>query len=210
LTDETIWWKDLAVAGEERGARNHSSAREVDLASEIDIAALVGRVALRDRAAFAQLYSQVSPKLFSVCLRILRDRGEAEDALQDVFVKIWQRAGRFAAAGHSVMAWLVTIARNHSIDVLRARRPTGESTDEDWQIADPAPGPEQAALMKWEGKRIDRCMEALDPDRAGAVRSAYVEGLTYQELADLHGVPINTLRTWLRRSLLKLRECLDR
>jgi RNA polymerase sigma-70 factor, ECF subfamily len=64
--------------------------------------------------------------------------------------------------------------------------------------------------MKWEGKRIDRCMEELDPDRAGAVRSAYVEGLTYQELADLHGVPINTMRTWLRRSLMKLRECLDR
>lgn len=180
------------------------------MASESDIAALVGRVALRDRAAFAELYSQVAPKLFSVCLRILRDRGEAEDALQEVFVKIWQRAGRFAAAGHSVVAWLVTIARNHSIDVLRARRPTGESSDDDWQIADPAPGPEHAAMMKWEGKRIDRCMEELDSDRAVAVRSAYVDGLTYQELAERYDVPINTMRTWLRRSLLKLRECLDR
>lgn len=177
---------------------------------ESDIAALVTRIALRDRAAFAELYSQVSPKLFSVCLRILKDRGEAEDALQEVFVKIWQRAGRFAAAGNSVMAWLVTIARNHSIDVLRARRPMGESREDDWQIADPAPDPEHEAVLKWEGKRIDRCMEELDPDRAVAVRSAYVEGLTYQELAERYAVPINTIRTWLRRSLLKLRECLDR
>lgn len=180
------------------------------MATDRDIAALIGRVALRDRAAFAALYSQIAPKLFSVCLRILKDRGDAEDALQDVFVKIWQRAERFAAAGNSPVAWLVAIARNHAIDVLRARRPFAEATDDDWQIADPAANPERDAVLAGEGKRIDRCMDELDSDRAGAVRSAYVEGLTYQELADRHGVPINTMRTWLRRSLLKLRECLDR
>jgi RNA polymerase sigma-70 factor, ECF subfamily len=187
-----------------------SVGREGDLATDRDIAALIGRVALRDRPAFAELYSHVSPKLFSVCLRILKDRGEAEDALQDVFVKIWQRADRFAATGTSPVGWLVAVARYHSIDVLRARRPFADPLDEDWQIEDPSADPERDAVLTGEGKRIDRCMEELDSDRAAAVRSAYVEGLTYQELAERHSVPINTMRTWLRRSLLKLRECLDR
>jgi RNA polymerase sigma-70 factor, ECF subfamily len=180
------------------------------LGTDRDMVALIGRVALRDRAAFAALYSDIAPKLFSVCLRILKDRGEAEDALQEVFVKIWQRAERFAATGTHPVAWLVTIARNHSIDVLRARRPFADVAEEDLQIADPSADPERDAVLTGEGKRIDRCMEELDSDRAAAVRSAYVEGRSYQELAERHGVPINTMRTWLRRSLLKLRECLDR
>jgi RNA polymerase sigma-70 factor (ECF subfamily) len=176
-----------------------------------DIAALISRVALRDRAAFSSLYSATAPKLFSVCLRILKDRAEAEDALQEIYVKIWQRADRFAATGAGPSGWLVAIARNHAIDLLRARRPVGDSIDEEGSsIVDSAPDPERAAVVKGEGRRIDRCMEELESDRASAVRSAYVEGLTYQELAERHDVPLNTMRTWLRRSLLKLRECLDR
>lgn len=176
-----------------------------------DIAALISRVALRDRAAFSSLYSATAPKLFSVCLRILKDRAEAEDALQEIYVKIWQRADRFAATGAGPSGWLVAIARNHAIDLLRARRPAGDSIDEEGSsIVDSAPDPERAAVVKGEGRRIDRCMEELESDRASAVRSAYVEGLTYQELAERHDVPLNTMRTWLRRSLLKLRECLDR
>lgn len=180
------------------------------MATEADIAALIGRVALRDRAALSGLYSAIAPKLFSVCLRILKDRSDAEDALQDVFVKIWQRADRFAATGISPIGWLVAVARNHSIDALRARKPVSDSIDESFDIADTAPDPEAETVLKGEGKRIDRCMEELESERAMAVRSAYVEGLSYQELADRHGVPLNTMRTWLRRSLMKLRECLDR
>jgi RNA polymerase sigma-70 factor (ECF subfamily) len=176
-----------------------------------EIAGLISRVALRDRAAFSALYTAAAPKLFSVCLRILKDRTEAEDALQDVFVKVWQRADRFAAIGTSPMGWLVTIARNHAIDILRARRPVAESIEEEGRsLADSSPDPEAATVVKGEGRRIDRCMEELESDRASAVRSAYVDGLTYQELAERHRVPLNTMRTWLRRSLLKLRECLDR
>ncbi|MGE7370720.1 sigma-70 family RNA polymerase sigma factor [Neorhizobium sp. NPDC001467] len=176
-----------------------------------DLAAMISRVSLGDRGAFSALYSATSPKLFSVCLRILKDRTDAEDALQEIFVKIWHRADRFAASGINPLGWLTAIARNHSIDLLRARRPVASNIDEDgWDIADSGADPEQAAVLKGEGKRIDRCMEELESDRAGAVRSAYVEGLSYQELADRHAVPLNTMRTWLRRSLLKLRECLDR
>ncbi len=176
-----------------------------------DLAGMISRVSLGDRAAFSALYSATSPKLFSVCLRILKDRTDAEDALQEIFVKIWHRADRFAASGINPLGWLMAIARNHSIDLLRARKPVASNIDEDgWDIADSGADPEQAAVLKGEGKRIDTCMEELESDRAGAVRSAYVEGLSYQELADRHAVPLNTMRTWLRRSLLKLRECLDR
>jgi RNA polymerase sigma-70 factor (ECF subfamily) len=180
------------------------------LSSEADIAVLIQRVALRDRAALALLYPAVSPKLFSVCLRILRDRSDAEDALQEVFVKIWQRADRFAAAGTSPVGWLVAVARNHAIDRLRARKPAGHSLDEVHAIVDTGRNPETESILKGEGRRIDRCMQELEPDRALAVRSAYVEGLSYQELAERHDVPLNTMRTWLRRSLMKLRECLER
>ena len=175
-----------------------------------DIAVLISRVALKDRIAFSSLYAKSSPKLFSVCLRIMKDKGDAEEALQEVFMKIWQRADRFAAAGHSPMAWLAAIARNHSIDVIRARKPVASDIDQHWDLADPTPDPEHQAVNSGEGRRIDSCLQELESDRAAAVRSAYVEGLSYQELADQHGVPLNTMRTWLRRSLLKLRECMDR
>ncbi len=170
---------------------------------------LISRIALKDRAAFSVLYSKASAKLFAVCLRILRDRSEAEEALQDVFIKIWQRSGRFAVEGRNASGWLTAIARNHSIDVLRARKPVADQIDEAYDLADPSPDPEQGAVMSGEGRRIDRCMELLEADRAIAVRRAYVEGLSYQELADQFRVPLNTMRTWLRRSLIKLRECLD-
>lgn len=174
-----------------------------------DISPLIGRVSLRDRAAFSQLYQKTSPKLFAICIRILRDRAEAEEALQEIYIKIWQRADRYATGETSPMAWLSAIARNHAIDMIRARKPVANTIDEAYDLADPSPDPEKSALNSAEGRRIETCMEQLDKERADAVRKAYVEGLSYQELAELFNVPLNTMRTWLRRSLLKLRECMD-
>ncbi|HEV7318739.1 MAG TPA: sigma-70 family RNA polymerase sigma factor [Ensifer sp.] len=175
-----------------------------------DIAGLLGRVSLGDREAFAELYRQTSPKLFGICLRILGNRGEAEEALQEIYVKIWQRAGRFSQGQAAAMSWLAAIARNQAIDLIRARKPAANVIDEAYDLADPAADPEKSAVVKAEGRRIDACMEELEKDRAEAVRRAYVEGLSYQELADNFAVPLNTMRTWLRRSLLKLRECMER
>ena len=178
--------------------------------SSDELAVLLSRVALKDRAAFARLYSTTSSKLFAICIRILRDRSDAEEALQEIFIRIWQRADSFASDGNRPMAWLATIARYYCIDRIRAKKPQGVELDEAEDVADLAPDPEQHAVLSGEGKRIDSCMEELDSPRAAAVRHAYVEGLSYQELAEQFGVPLNTMRTWLRRSLLKLRECLDR
>jgi len=175
-----------------------------------DIASLVSRVAMRDQSAFSELYNKTSPKLFGVCLRILKNRTDAEEVLQEVFVRIWQRADRFIASENPAMGWLTSIARNRSIDAIRARKPVADEIDAVYDLADDDPDPEKQAVMKGEGRRIDLCMETLEDGRADAVRSAYVEGLSYQELADQYAVPLNTMRTWLRRSLIKLRECMDR
>jgi RNA polymerase sigma-70 factor (ECF subfamily) len=173
------------------------------------IAGLIGQIALRDRNAFRDLYARTSAKLFGVCLRILRDRAEAEEALQEVYVKVWQRADRYVQSGYSPISWLVAVARNHCLDILRARKPSGEDIDLALDIADAGPDPEQAAVQGSERARIDGCLEQLESDKADAVRGAYLDGYSYEELAARHSVPLNTMRTWLRRSLIKLKDCLS-
>lgn len=177
-------------------------------AASPDIADLIARTALGDRGAFRTLYTRTSAKLFGVALRILKDRAEAEEALQDIYVKIWQRADRYQAGQYSPISWLVAVARNHCLDRLRVRRPVADGIDAALDIADAGPDPEQAAAGTEERGRIEDCLGRLEADRADAVRGAYLDGYSYDELARRHGVPLNTMRTWLRRSLMKLRECL--
>lgn len=174
-----------------------------------DIEALIQKVGLRDRAAFSALYDATSAKLFGVCLRVLNNRAEAEDALQDAFVKVWHKADRYGVTGHSPMTWLITLARNTAIDKLRARKQGSVDIDEVHDLSDAAPTPEAAAIASSEKMRLDACLDTLDPDRAAAVRSAYLDGDSYNDLAARFDVPLNTMRTWLRRSLLKLKDCLS-
>jgi RNA polymerase sigma-70 factor, ECF subfamily len=181
----------------------------VDKGEDAGLGKTLSRVALGDRKSFGELYNATSRKLFSVCRRMLRDQADAEEALQEIYVKVWRNASRYNPDKAAPMTWLISIARNHAIDTLRARRPDAEDLDTVYDMSDPAPGPEANAVNAGEGRRIDDCMQILESGRAEAVRSAYVEGLSYMELAEMHDVPVNTMRTWLRRSLLKLRECLD-
>jgi RNA polymerase sigma-70 factor (ECF subfamily) len=175
-----------------------------------DITKLIVKVSTKDRAAFDLLYKQTNAKLFGVCLRVLNDRAEAEEALQEVFVKIWTKADRFAVSDLSPISWLVAIARNHAIDRVRSRRQPTAEIDAALHVADPTPGPERMAIAGSEHERVHHCLEELEEERAAAVRGAYLKGESYAELAERHGVPLNTMRTWLRRSLMKLRECLER
>jgi RNA polymerase sigma-70 factor, ECF subfamily len=174
-----------------------------------DIANLIARCALRDRAAFRDLYGRTSAKLYGVTLRILKDRSQAEEALQEVYVKVWQRADKYVPGGYSPISWLVAVARNHALDVLRARKPQSEDIDMALDVADASPDPEQAEAARGERARIDNCLDQLDGEKADAVRGAYLDGYSYEELSARFKVPLNTMRTWLRRSLLKLRECLS-
>jgi len=175
-----------------------------------DVEELIAQVGLGNRAAFSSLYDATSAKLFGVCLRILNDRAEAEDALQETFVRIWQKSNTYAANGYSPMTWLITLARNLAIDKLRKRKAGSVDIDEVYDLADSGPTPEAAAAASSERAQIDGCLDELEPDRAGAVRDAYLEGHSYNELAAKYDVPLNTMRTWLRRSLAKLKDCLTR
>jgi len=175
-----------------------------------EIDRLLSRIALGDRQAFSRLYDACAPKLFGVCLRILRERSQAEDALQETCVKIWRNSQSYAGGSQSPMAWLVSIARNHAIDVLRARRAPAVDIDEAIGISDPGPDPERNAIISDETRRLTACLEEQKPERAEALRAAYVEGYSYEELATRFSVPLNTMRTWLRRGLMSLRECLER
>ncbi|MEZ5794688.1 sigma-70 family RNA polymerase sigma factor [Albidovulum sp.] len=174
------------------------------------IAGLIVATAGADRNEFRNLYRATSAKLFGVCLRILKDRSEAEDAVQEVFTRVWLNARRYDAARARGMTWLIAIARNHAIDRLRARPAAREGDDSAIaEIADRAPGPEAQVVARGEARRIADCFEGLEPARAEAIRGAYLGGLSYEELSRRHDVPMNTMRSWLRRGLMKLKECLE-
>lgn len=175
-----------------------------------EIEALIAQTALGSQTAFAELYDATSGKLFAVCLRVLTERAAAEDAMQETYVKVWKNAGRYQVTGHSPMTWLITIARNTAIDRLRARHVDHDLADYSERLPSSGLSPEQAAIAHSEAKRITQCLDELDVDRRAAISGAYLQGQSYQELSEQFDVPLNTMRTWLRRSLIALRECMAR
>lgn len=183
----------------------HMASQDKNLLEE-----LIARCALGNRTAFSELYDATSAKLLAVCLRVLKERAAAEDTMQDVYVKIWKNAGRYQVTGHSPMTWLITIARNTAIDRLRAERRDEDIADHDSRLAGPGPTPEQSAIAASEAGRLGACLGELDPDRRAAVTGAYLDGQSYKALAARFDVPLNTMRTWLRRGLGALRECMAR
>jgi RNA polymerase sigma-70 factor (ECF subfamily) len=130
--------------------------------------------------------------------------------LQDIYIKIWHNADRYQANGLSPMTWVITIARNHCIDRLRARRPLAGGIEQVADIPDATPGPEALAILSGERARLAACLGELEANKAIAVRRVYLDGATYADLANYFAVPLNTMRTWLRRSLGNLRDCLSR
>lgn len=175
-----------------------------------DLAELLSQIALGNRPAFSRLYSLTSAKLFAVLLRLLNNRAEAEDALQEVFIKIWQRADRFRPSGHSAMPWLITVARNHAIERLRVRHRDPVPLEEPDQNASAEASPERNLAAHSDLSRVEECLGELESDRANALCSAYLDGDSYQTLAERFDVPLNTMRTWLRRTLQKLKACFER
>ena len=175
-----------------------------------EIENLIARVALGDRKAFTQLYDATSSKLFGVVLRVLNNRASAEDVLQETYMKVWRYADRYMSNGMSPMTWLITIARNTAIDRVRATRESADVDDLADRLVASGPTPEQSVIAAGEASRIAACLDELEQDKSQAVRGAYLQGLSYAELAEKFSVPLNTMRTWLRRSLISLRECMER
>lgn len=180
-------------------------------AAPADLQPLMTRIAAGDRAALRQLYQATSAKLFGVALRILSDREEAEDVLQEVYVTVWRRADRYDAAKAGVMTWVATIARNRAIDRLRARGPMAYAEPvEDLQIADGGPGAEALLEAAGDAARLQGCLGELDGRTQAVIRTAFFEGVTYEALAHRMSEPLGTVKSWIRRGLAKLKGCLER
>ena len=175
------------------------------------LAEALGRVAEGDRGAFHEVYQRTSAKLYGVCCRILGEGPEAEDALQEAYVNVWRRAERFDASRASPITWLVAIARNTAIDRLRARgNRTTAPIEEAFELADDRPRADALLEDAGETRRLHGCLGELQ-DRDGAlVRTAFLEGASYPELAERANEPLGTIKSRIRRALLKLRECLGR
>jgi RNA polymerase sigma factor (sigma-70 family) len=177
------------------------------------LVAALARVAGGDRAALQIVYQDTCAKLFGVCLRILNDRSEAEDVLQEVYLTVWRKAAGFDPARASPITWLVAIARNRSIDRLRAAaggRRMDPIDDAAQAVRDPAPVAVELVEAAQESSRLGLCLEQLEPRQSIAIRSAFLDGNTYEELALRMKVPLGTMKSWIRRGLLKLRDCLER
>lgn len=170
---------------------------------------LIAAVAKGDEAAFERLYNATKAKLFGVVLRILRREDLAEEIVQETYVKVWNAAGQFNPGLASPITWMVSIARNRAIDTLRKR---GEVPIEDepaaMEVASDSPDPLARREMTEELKRLLSCVGRLEPDRQKLVLLAYYNGWSREQLAEKFNAPVNTVKTWLRRSMIELRECL--
>ena len=174
------------------------------------LSGLLTRTGRRDQGAFAELYQHTGGRLFGVCLRMLRDPVDAEEVLQEVFTTVWRRADGFDPARANALTWLVALTRNKAIDRLRRRREVllDDPIDLD-RMMDERPTPPDDAEAGQEYVRLQKCLEALEPNQRRSVRAAFFTGATYKELAARCQVPLGTLKSWIRRGLIQLRECLE-
>jgi RNA polymerase sigma-70 factor (ECF subfamily) len=162
-----------------------------------------------DQQAFARLYRLCSPKLFGVLLRILRREDWAQDVLQEVFVSVWQHAGEYAPGRGAAMPWLVQIARNRALDGWRRSRHEVADPDADLEaIPDEGPSAEARLARDRDAVLLHDCLGRLAERQRECVQIAYFEGLSHSELAQRLGLPIGTVKTWIRRGLIALKECL--
>lgn len=174
------------------------------------LAAALHGIAAGDRAALATLYRETSGKLFAVCRRILLDGHDAEEALQETYLAIWRRAGGFDAARGSSSTWLVVVARHCAIDRLRSRRRApAASIDEADEIADDRPSAFDLASAGHDERRLHACLGELAAGDRAFVATAFFEGESYATLATRQSLPLGTVKSRIRRALLKLRACLE-
>ncbi len=172
----------------------------------------IAQTAAGDRAALQTVYRLTSAKLFGVCLRILSDRAESEDVLQEVYLTVWNKAGVFDPGRASPMSWLIAIARNKAIDRLRAGRigRRMDPIDAATEVPDAAPSAETVLQSGEENRRLHACLAGLERREQAALRGAFFDGNTYEDLAQRMGVPLGTMKSWIRRAMQKLKACLER
>jgi RNA polymerase sigma factor (sigma-70 family) len=175
------------------------------------IAAALARIPHGDRAAMQKVYRLTSAKLFGVCLRILGERTEAEDVLQEVYLTVWRKAATFDAGRASPMTWLIAIARNRCIDRLRTTKQSRrmEPIDAADNVMDPAQPADRALESNEVTARLRGCLDILAERERVALRGAFFDGNTYEEMAARMSVPLGTMKSWIRRAIIKLKSCLE-
>ncbi len=182
---------------------------------------LLARVGQQDRLSFEAVYRRSSPHLLAVLMRIVKSRAMAEDLLQEVYVKVWRNAASFDPAKSAPMTWLASVARNTAIDALRREHKevisdnefaTGddESSNMIEQQADPSPGPVELLLQSADQLAVRGCIEThLDATQRQAIALAFYQGLSHQEVAQTMGTPLGTVKSWIRRGLVALKQCFE-
>jgi RNA polymerase sigma-70 factor (ECF subfamily) len=198
---------DQLMSRTEGGQPTHRPDNEPDGA---ELEALLSRCAAGDRAALETLYTRVAPLLLAVLMRILRRRDAAEDALQDVFVSVWQRARQFDPIRGRALAWLTSMARYRAIDLQRATRPVVALSDvNELEPQLQSEGPLEAGEILGSGALLRRCLEQIAAPQRRCLLLAYQDGLTHSEIARAVNEPLGTVKSWVRRSLIALRRCLE-
>ena len=178
-----------------------------------DRALLLQRCGTGDSAALRTLYDQVAPQLFAVILRILPRRDLAEEALQEAFLSIWRHAARYRPERGSPMAWLASIARNRALDLRRSLKSQPLSSEPvaafEETIAAEGNNPEQETGLAVEAQRLENCMQQLTAEQNRVIRLAFINGLSYPEIAQHIQSPLGTVKSWIRRGLQALKSCLE-
>jgi len=207
--------------GRDSPHRQMNSAADAATERNLELQGLLARCRLGDRAAFAQLYDRTSGLLFGIVLRISRDRASAEDVLQEVYVKVWRAAQSYDSQQAQPLTWLTSIARNAALDSLRRRRTqpqmvstTAEDDDDPDRNpldarADDAPGPLELLSRACDAQEIGRCIERLSGIQRQSVALAFYDGLSHAEVAQHLRQPLGSVKSWLRRALMSLKDCLQ-
>ena len=178
--------------------------------SEVDLVALMHASAAGDRQAFASLYERTSAKMYGICLRLLGNEPDAQEVLQETYIRVWQKAERFDSTKASAITWLAVLARNKAIDRLRQRTAPSQDLDAASQVEDEGPTAFELVERQQDRSRLADCLQELEERSRLAIKSAFLDGATYPQLAEREGVPLGTIKSWVRRGLQRLRGCLDR
>ena len=187
--------------------RPHGPA-EVAQIDDATLSDLLGRVAAGDRAAFRAIYDAQGALMYAVAMRICRQSALASDAVHDALLQVWRSSGWFDAGRGNPNAWLMSLVRYRALDI--ARRRGRETSDEDMpELADSDPDPLDRLQTAREAAALHGCLGRLPADRRQLVALAFVEGLSHSEVADRLSLPLGTVKSWIRRSLIALRGCLE-
>lgn len=181
--------------------------------AEAPLARLLGEVARGEMPAFERLYTELSASVFGLCLRVVRDRAQAEEVAQEVFTEVWRRASRFDPELGDGRAWVLTMAHRRAVDRVRAEQASSDRASTVGRLAAAEPATDSVAeevTHRLERQQVRRCLEALTEGQREAVRLTYYTGYTQRQAAELLGVPLTTVKGRLRDGLIRLRDCLGR